>query len=65
MTSWILLVGLFTYVKVSIATIMRINGKRGLFWTGVFTQVGSIIGALISFSVVNFTQIFQTYDPCA
>nr|SVE84291.1 EOG090X07AW [Daphnia pulex] len=39
--SWILCVGLLTYVKVSIASLFRMEegkGNRNLFWFGVFTQ---------------------------
>jgi len=39
--AWILLVGSFTYVKVGVATLLRSEGKRGLFWCGAITQLGS------------------------
>nr|SVE77640.1 EOG090X07AW [Daphnia lumholtzi] len=66
-TSWILCVGLLTYVKVSIASIFRMEegkGDRNLFWFGVFTQVGSAIGSIIAFLLVNVYQYFEAYYPC-
>jgi len=61
---WILLVGSFTYVKVSIANVLRAEGKRGLFWCGAITQVGSAIGALVTFLIVNQTTVFRSYNAC-
>nr|SVE74219.1 EOG090X07AW [Daphnia barbata] len=66
-TSWILCVGLLTYVKVSIASIFRMEegkGDRNLFWFGVLTQVGSAIGSIIAFLLVNVYQYFEAYYPC-
>jgi len=62
--SWIILVGLFTYVKVSIATLLRSEGKRGLFWCGSVTQFGSAVGAVATFFVVNFANVFESFYPC-
>jgi len=64
--SWVLLVGLFTYVKVLIATVMRgSGGKKGLFWTGAYTQLGSTFGAIIAFLLINVGNVFQSFNPCA
>ncbi len=65
--AWILCVGLLTYVKVSIASILRMEegkGDRNLFWFGVFTQVGSAIGSIIAFVLVNVYKYFEAYYPC-
>jgi len=62
--SWIVLVALFTYVRVSVATLLRIKGQTGLLWCGAITQLGSAIGAIIAFGVVNYTSIFTAYYPC-
>ena len=66
--AWVACVGLLTYVKVSIAFILRMQegkGDRNLFWFGVFTQVGSAIGSIVAFVLVNVFQLFQSYYPCA
>nr|CAG4637053.1 EOG090X07AW [Ceriodaphnia reticulata]SVE72972.1 EOG090X07AW [Ceriodaphnia reticulata] len=65
--AWILCVGLLTYVKVSIASILRMEegqGDRNLFWFGVFTQIGSAIGSIIAFVLVNVYKYFEAYYPC-
>ncbi|CAL8075195.1 unnamed protein product [Orchesella dallaii] len=62
--SWIVLVALFTYVRVSIATMLRTRGQAGLFWCGAITQFGSTIGAILAFVVVNYTEVFKPYYPC-
>jgi riboflavin transporter 2 len=62
--SWVLLVSFFTYVKVSVATILRSDGKRGLFWCGAITQFGSATGAIVTFFIVNYTTIFESYNAC-
>jgi len=58
------MVGLFTYVKVGIATILRTMGKSGLFWCGAITQVGSTFGAIVTFCIVNYTNTFKDYSAC-
>jgi hypothetical protein len=64
--SWVVLVGLFTYVKVLIATVMRISGgNKGLFWTGAYTQLGSSFGAITAFLLINVGNYFQSFNPCA
>jgi riboflavin transporter 2 len=65
--AWVLCVGVLTYVKVSIAYILRLEvakGNRNLFWFGVFTQVGSAIGSIIAFVLVNVYYSFESYYPC-
>ncbi|OWF37993.1 solute carrier family 52, riboflavin transporter, member 3-B-like [Mizuhopecten yessoensis] len=62
--SWILLVLLMTFSKVSIATLFRREGRKALFWCGVVTQVGSTIGALVMYILVNETDIFQSAPDC-
>lgn len=54
----------FSYAKVTIATIFRDEGRRALVWCGAITQVGSSIGALIMFPLVNVYYVFQSNPPC-
>lgn len=51
--AWILVVFILTFVKVSIAGVFRQEGKRALLWIGAISQVGSAIGAIITFVLVN------------
>ena len=55
---------LFSYAKVTIATIFRDEGRRALVWCGAITQVGSSIGALIMFPLVNVYYVFKSNPPC-
>ncbi|XP_015790772.1 solute carrier family 52, riboflavin transporter, member 3-A [Tetranychus urticae] len=66
--SWISLTGTFSYTKSCIASVFRDFSKRGqlaLFWVGVFTQTGSAIGAILTFTLLNYTHIFKSYNPCS
>ncbi|RDD36636.1 Solute carrier family 52, riboflavin transporter, member 3-A [Trichoplax sp. H2] len=51
---------LVTYVKVAIIYLLRLQGRRALFWCGVSQQVGSCIGALIMFPIVSIFRLFQS-----
>ena len=61
---WVLFVGLTTYSKVGIASLLRPHGGRALFWYGAATQVGATVGALAAFLAVNVFQAFEGYYPC-
>ncbi|PSN54088.1 hypothetical protein C0J52_03098 [Blattella germanica] len=63
--SWVIVYGLITYVKVSIATVFRQLKGRSLFWCGAVQQMGSAIGAIVAFFLINYTEIFTSYNPCA
>jgi riboflavin transporter 2 len=61
---WILVSGFNGFVKMGITTLFRPDPGRGLYYTGVATQIGSLIGAITTFILVNYTKIFQSYSPC-
>jgi uncharacterized membrane protein len=56
--------GLISYVKMSIATVFRRVGGRSLFWYGCMTQIGAAIGSAVMFYLINYQQIFTSYNPC-
>ena len=62
--SWVIVCGLIGFIKMGITTLFRPDPGRGLYYTGVATQVGSLVGAIITFILVNYAKIFQTYSPC-
>ncbi|XP_052816788.1 solute carrier family 52, riboflavin transporter, member 3-B-like [Mya arenaria] len=62
--SFVVVFFLFTFAKVSIATIFRHAGGRGLLWCGAVTQLGSALGAAAMFVVVNVYQAFVQKYPC-
>ncbi|XP_076320244.1 solute carrier family 52, riboflavin transporter, member 3-A-like [Tachypleus tridentatus] len=62
---WILFVGTMSYVKACIAGNLRAQGgQKALFLCGVCTQIGSSLGAILMFFLVNYGDIFQSYLPC-
>lgn len=62
---WITLCGLIGFVKMGITTLYRPDPGRGLYYTGVATQIGSLLGAITTFGLVNYAKAFQSYSPCA
>ena len=64
---WILSVSFMTYTKVTIASILRRQkgrGGRNLFWYGVSTQIGSTVGSVGIFVLLNVYNLFEQYRPC-
>ncbi|KAM7364333.1 riboflavin transporter [Cochliomyia hominivorax] len=63
--TWTLLVGLVSYIKLSITTVMRSQGGKSLVWTGGLTQLGSTIGSILIFILINYTNSFTaSYEEC-
>ncbi|KAI8491075.1 hypothetical protein Bbelb_311160 [Branchiostoma belcheri] len=62
--AWISVVGLFSYVKVTIGSIFREEGQRALLYCGAVMQAGSCVGAIVTFLFVNVFPMFQQNDPC-
>ncbi|KAK2140986.1 hypothetical protein LSH36_1190g00011 [Paralvinella palmiformis] len=54
------------YARVSTASIMNEHGGSGsLLWLGGATQIGSFVGAIVTFIFVNVLHVFQSEQPCA
>uniref|UniRef100_A0A8C1IHD8 Riboflavin transporter n=1 Tax=Cyprinus carpio TaxID=7962 RepID=A0A8C1IHD8_CYPCA len=62
--SWIIFIGLFSYLKVVVGTLLHEAGHAALLWCGVFIQAGSLIGALTMFPLVSVYQVFQRAQDC-
>ncbi|KAH8330358.1 hypothetical protein KR067_001622 [Drosophila pandora] len=58
-TAWTLLVGIVSYTKLGITTVMRAQGGQSLVWVGSITQLGSAIGAVAIFFAINYSSLFQ------
>ena len=57
----------FSYVKACIAGCLRecsLGGRKGLFYFGVATQAGSLVGALVVFFLMNYADAFHAFHPC-
>ncbi|KAK2140983.1 hypothetical protein LSH36_1190g00096 [Paralvinella palmiformis] len=53
------------HVNVSNAFIMNAHGGRhSLLWLGGATQIGSCIGAIVTFVFVNVLRVFHSEPPC-
>ncbi|XP_025083159.1 solute carrier family 52, riboflavin transporter, member 3-B-like isoform X2 [Pomacea canaliculata] len=61
---WIAVSFFLTYAKISVAGVMRHVGRRALIWYGSATQVGSLIGALTGFVLVNQVKVFNDASWC-
>lgn len=55
--------GLISYIKLSITSVFRFQGGKSLVWVGSVSQIGSAVGSLITFFVVNYADVFVSYDP--
>ncbi|XP_032294816.1 solute carrier family 52, riboflavin transporter, member 3-A isoform X2 [Drosophila virilis] len=60
--AWTLLVGIVSYTKLGITTVMRAQGGQSLVWVGAITQLGSAIGAISIFFAINYTRFFQAAE---
>lgn len=63
--SWTVFVGSVSYVKACIAGILRRSGgNKALFWGGGVSQIGSFVGGVGTFVLVNFTDLFKSSSHC-
>ncbi|KAI5091151.1 riboflavin transporter 2, partial [Silurus meridionalis] len=62
--AWTFFVLTLSYVKVIIAVILRDEGHGALVWCGAVVQLGSLMGAVIMFPLVNVYDFFSSGDPC-
>ena len=61
----VLLTGIFSYIKLAIALLLRHEGRKALLWCGAVTQVGSFFGAVITFILINIVKVFTArLKPC-
>ncbi|KAM8966571.1 solute carrier family 52, riboflavin transporter, member 2 [Pelodytes ibericus] len=62
--SWSLFLGLFSYLKVVIGSLLHEVGHSALLWCGAVIQAGSLLGALLMFPMVSIYHLFQTGHDC-
>lgn len=51
--------GLASYLRTAFSTMLRNQGKKALLWCGISIQVGSFIGAVLIFPLVNVLHLFK------
>uniref|UniRef100_A0A336MBL6 Riboflavin transporter n=1 Tax=Culicoides sonorensis TaxID=179676 RepID=A0A336MBL6_CULSO len=64
-SSWVIAKICYAFINLSLMSIFRAQGGKSLVRLGGYTQIGSFLGSVFIFSLVNFTSIFKQYDPCA
>lgn len=62
--SWVLFTGTLSYVKVMAGVILRSCSHSALVWYGAVEQLGSLLGALLMFPLVNIYDFFKSADYC-
>ncbi|NXX11091.1 S52A3 protein, partial [Podargus strigoides] len=63
--SWVLFTGTLSYVKVMAGVILRSRSHSALVWYGAAEQLGSLLGALLMFPLVNVYSFFKSADYCS
>lgn len=63
-TLWFIVNGLIGYIKMNITTTFRSHPGKGLYHVGVATQVGSVIGAVLTLTAMSRPGLFNEYNPC-
>lgn len=60
---WVLFIGIGSYSRTMITLIICDHkGRRGMFWTGMNTQIGSTLGGFLIFILINYFKIFNQCD---
>ncbi|NP_001088340.1 solute carrier family 52 (riboflavin transporter), member 1 L homeolog isoform X1 [Xenopus laevis] len=62
--SWTLFLGLLSYLKVVIGSLLHEAGHSALLWCGAVIQIGSLVGALVMFPMVSIYHLFQSGRDC-
>ncbi|NXP15650.1 S52A3 protein, partial [Thinocorus orbignyianus] len=63
--SWVLFTGTLSYMKVMAGVILRGRSHSALVLYGVVEQLGSLLGAVIMFPLVNIYGFFKSADYCS
>lgn len=63
--SWVLYAASLSYVKVMLGVILRDLSRSALLWCGAAVQLGSLLGALLMFPLVNVLRLFSSADSCS
>ncbi|KAG7216017.1 hypothetical protein INR49_003539 [Caranx melampygus] len=62
--SWLLFTGTLSYVKVMVGVILRDRSHSALVWCGAAAQMGSLVGSVTMFPLVNVYRLFTSGDFC-
>ncbi|XP_061865070.1 solute carrier family 52, riboflavin transporter, member 3 [Colius striatus] len=62
--SWVLFTGTLSYMKVMAGVMLRSCSRSALLFYGAVEQLGSLLGALLMFPLVNVYGFFKSADYC-
>uniref|UniRef100_A0A8C2WJP8 Riboflavin transporter n=1 Tax=Cyclopterus lumpus TaxID=8103 RepID=A0A8C2WJP8_CYCLU len=62
--SWLFFTGTLSYVKVMVGVILRDRSHSALVWCGAAAQMGSLVGSVTMFPLINVYQLFKSGDFC-
>lgn len=62
--SWVLCLGLFSYVKVAASSLLHGGGRPALLAAGVAIQLGSLLGAVAMFPPTSIYNVFRSGKDC-
>ncbi|KAA8591357.1 solute carrier family 52, riboflavin transporter, member 3-A [Etheostoma spectabile] len=63
--SWLFFTGTLSYVKVMVGVILRDQSHSALVWCGAAAQIGSLVGSVTMFPLVNIYQLFKSGNFCS
>ncbi|KAF7199536.1 solute carrier family 52, riboflavin transporter, member 3-A [Nothobranchius furzeri] len=63
--SWLLFTGTLSYVKVMVGVILRDRSHSALVWCGAAAQMGSLLGSVTMFPLINLQRLFSSGDSCS
>lgn len=62
---WVLLSGIISYARMWVYGWARAGGAKGMRACGTVTQVGSMLGSIVTYVLVNFTGLFVQTIACS
>ncbi|XP_067942732.1 solute carrier family 52, riboflavin transporter, member 3-like [Watersipora subatra] len=63
---WMLFAGTVAYLRLLISNLVKQSdrGHSGLLWLGIFTQIGSLVGAILALLLTTVFQLFNSASQC-
>ncbi|XP_067942033.1 solute carrier family 52, riboflavin transporter, member 3-like isoform X2 [Watersipora subatra] len=63
---WMLFAGTVAYLRLLISNLVKQSdrGHSGLLWLGIFTQIGSLVGAILALLLTTVFQLFNSAPQC-
>jgi hypothetical protein len=63
--AWVTMYCVFHFIRITIANyIKRTSAHRGLYWFGILTQTGSLLGALTVYLLTSQFNVFHERQLC-